>query len=110
PAGGGGRRACPAGARRWRTVGGVAASSIVVSSQDAGQNSRQFAAREAVSVTSWMLTPIWQLAVLPRVPEYWRATQGEAVPSLGKPEASTTHARGLIASAAPPATLARPLP
>jgi hypothetical protein len=32
-----------------------------------------------VSVTSCTLTPIWQLPVLPRVPEYCRATHGQAV-------------------------------
>jgi hypothetical protein len=79
----------------------------VVSSQEAGQNSRQFAATDAVSVTSCTLTPIWQLAVLPNVPEYCRATHGEAVPSFGKPVSSTTHAAGSITSAAHRATFAR---
>jgi hypothetical protein len=34
-----------------------------VSSHEAGQNSRQFAASDARSVAIWMLTPIWQLPV-----------------------------------------------
>lgn len=41
-----------------------------------------------------MLTPIRQLPTLPRVPEYCRATPGEARPSLGKPVSSTTHTCG----------------
>jgi len=79
----------------------------VVSSHEAGQNSRQFAASDAWSVAIWMLTPIWQLPVFPNVPEYWRATHGDAVPSFGKPESSTTYTAGSIASAAHRATLAR---
>ncbi len=39
-------------------------------------------------------TPSWQLAVLPSVPEYWRRTPTEQLPSLGKPVSSTTHAVG----------------
>lgn len=55
----------------------------------------------------WILTPIWQLPVLPNVPEYWRATHGEAVPSLGNPESSTTYTSGLIVRAAQDAALRR---
>ena len=51
----------PARSRFSRTAEALPGSLIVVSSQDAGQNSRQSAAREAVSVASWTLTPIWQL-------------------------------------------------
>ena len=80
---------------------------MVVSSQDAGQNRRQFAASDAVSVTICTLTPIWQLPVLPRVPEYCRATHGEAVPSLGNPVSSTTYAAGSTTPAAHRATLRR---
>jgi hypothetical protein len=79
----------------------------VESSQEAGQYSRQFAASDAASVTIWTLTPTWQLPVLPRVPEYWRATHGEAVPSFGKPVSSTTYASGPAAPTAHRATLAR---
>jgi hypothetical protein len=45
-------------------------------------------------VAAWIDTPTWQLATLPRVPEYWRATPTEAVPYLGKPVSSTTQASG----------------
>src|SRR5579859_609471 len=97
----------PASARRARTAAALAASVIVVSSQDAGQNSRQFAASDAVSVASWTLTPIWQLPVLPRVPEYCRATHGDATPSFGNPESSITYAAGSMTSTAHRATFAR---
>jgi hypothetical protein len=80
---------------------------MVVSSHEAGQNSRQFAARHAWSVAICTLTPIWQLPVLPNVAEYWRATHGEAVPSLGKPESSSTYTAGSIACIAHRATFAR---
>src|SRR5205085_2020984 len=56
--------------------------------------------QEAVSVTAQIDTPIWQLPTLPSVPEYCRATPGEAVPSLTKPVSSTTHACGAITSIA----------
>jgi hypothetical protein len=97
----------PARARLARTARARAGSLTVDSSHDAGQNSRQFPAIDAVSVTIWTLTPIWQLPVLPSVPEYCRATHGEAVPSFGNPESSTTYASGSIASAAHRPTLAR---
>jgi hypothetical protein len=90
-----------------RTARARTRSSIVVSSQDAGQNNRQFPATDAVSVTSCTLTPIWQLPVLPSVPEYCRATHGQAVPSFVNPESSTTYASGSITSAAHRPTLAR---
>ena len=38
------------------------------------------------------LTPTWQLPILPRVPEYCRATHGDALPSFGNPVSSTTSA------------------
>jgi hypothetical protein len=79
----------------------------VVSSHEAGQNSRQFAASDARSVANCTLTPIWQFPVLPNVPEYCRATHGEAVPSFGKPESSITYAAGSIVSTAHRATLVR---
>src|SRR2546423_1330428 len=66
-----------AGSRLSRTASARAGSAIVVSSHEAGQNSRQFAATDAASVTSCTLTPIWQLPVLPSVPQYCRATHGE---------------------------------
>jgi hypothetical protein len=60
------------------------------SSQEAGKNSRQSTAADAQSLTACTLTPIWQLPVLPSVPEYCRATPGESKPSLGNPVSSTT--------------------
>lgn len=53
---------------------------------------------DAVSVTAWTLTPIWQFATLPTVPEYCLATPAELLPSFGKPVSSTTHATGLTTS------------
>ena len=92
----------PARARRARTCSTLSASTVL-SSQEAGQNSsRQFAAIDAVSVTICTLTPIWQFAVLPNVPEYIRATSGEALPSFGKPVSSMTYASGPIISAPHP--------
>jgi hypothetical protein len=41
-----------------------------------------------------MLMPTWQLATLPRAPEYWQATPTEAVPNFGKPVSSTIQASG----------------
>ena len=99
----------PVRARFARTWAARSASLIVVSSHDAGQNSRQSAARDAVSVASCTLTPIWQLPVLPRVPEYCRATHGDAVPSFGNPQSSITYAAGSITSTAHRATFARTL-
>jgi hypothetical protein len=55
-------------------------------------NSRQSAVYEARSLTRCTLTPIWQLPILPSVPEYCRATHGEAVPSQGKPVSSAASA------------------
>ncbi len=52
-------------------------------------------------------TPIWQLPTWPRVPDYCRATPGEARPSLGKPVSSTTHTCGRTADAARHASRAR---
>ena len=81
----------------------AAASSGVIapaSSQPAGRNSRQDSGQEAASVTACTETPIWQLPTLPSVPEYCRATPGEAVPSLTNPGSSTTHATGSITSTA----------
>ena len=45
-----------------------------------------------------MLTPTWQLATLPSVPAYWRATPTEALPNLGKPVSSTIQASGSTAA------------
>jgi hypothetical protein len=63
-----------------------------------GRNSRQSNGQLACSVTALTDTPSWQLAVLPSVPEYWRCTPTEQVPSLGKPVSSTAHAVGSSAS------------
>lgn len=58
-------------------------------------------------MTACTLTPIWQLATLPSVPEYCRATHGEPFPSLGKPVSSITHAVGRTTSTARRPSLAR---
>ncbi|HEV8557605.1 MAG TPA: hypothetical protein VGR06_14545 [Actinophytocola sp.] len=58
-------------------------------------------------MTRCTLTPTWQLPVLPNAPQYWRATPGEASPSLGKPTLSTTYAFGPTAASAHRARLAR---
>src|SRR5947199_10786948 len=84
----------PASARRACIAAALVESVAVVSSQDAGQNKRQFDASDAVSVTICTLTPIWQLQVLPRVPEYCRATHGEAVTSLPYTVAAPSIATG----------------
>ena len=51
-------------------------------------------------MTAWTLTPIWQFATLPNVPEYCLATPGELLPSFGKPVSSTTYATGSTTSTA----------
>jgi hypothetical protein len=73
-------RAC---SRRRAARAAATGSSSAWSSQDCGQNSRQSAAQEARSFTRCTLTPIRQPAVLPKVPEYCRATHGDADPSSG---------------------------
>src|SRR5688500_19431426 len=78
----------------------TAAGPALAVSQDSGRNNRQSSGQEAVSVTACTLTPIWQLATLPSVPEYCRATPGELLPSFGKPLSSTAQATGAIASTA----------
>ena len=82
----------PARSRRRRARAAWAGSASAASSQLSGQNSRQSAAHDACSPARCTLTPIWQLATLPSVPEYCRATHGDAVPSFGKPVSSTTSA------------------
>ena len=49
--------------------------------------------------TACTLTVIWQLPILPSVPEYWRFTPGECLPSLTIPVSSTTHAKTPISGA-----------
>ena len=82
----------PARSRRRLARAAATGSPSSASSQDSGQNSRQSAAHEACSFTRCTLTPIWQLPTLPKVPEYCRATHGDAVPSLANPVSSTTSA------------------
>lgn len=53
-------------------------------SQRSGRNSRQESGQDAASVTVEIDTPIWQLATLPSVPEYCRATPGEATTAIVK--------------------------
>jgi hypothetical protein len=67
---------------------------IASSSQASGTNSRQSSGQEAGSVIALTDTPSWQLARLPSVPQYWRCTPTEQLPSLGKPVSSATHAVG----------------
>jgi hypothetical protein len=86
----------PARARRPRIAEACPSTVASASSQLAGRNSRQFNGQDEVSVTAETETPIWQLPTLPSVPEYCRATPGEAVPSLTNPVSSTTHASGSI--------------
>jgi hypothetical protein len=45
-------------------------------------------------VAAWMDTPTWQLATLPSVPQYCRATPTEWRPYLGNAVSSITHAAG----------------
>ena len=82
----------PARWRRRRIAVAATSSGAASSSQLAGQNSRQSAAHEACSPARCTLTPTWQFAVLPSVPEYCRATHGDALPSLPKPVSSITSA------------------
>ena len=82
----------PARSRRRAARAAATGSSSAASSQACGQNSRQSAAHDARSFTRCTLTPIWQLPTLPSVPEYCRATHGDAVPSLANPVSSTTSA------------------
>jgi hypothetical protein len=97
----------PARVRRARIAAAASGAAARASSQRSGTNSRQSSGQEAVSVTAETDTPIWQFATLPSVPEYCRATPGEAVPSLGKPVSSTTHASGPITSIARRASRSR---
>jgi hypothetical protein len=80
---------------RWQAARRVA---MAASSQLSGTNSRHERGQEACSVTALTDTPSWQLAVLPSVPEYWRCTPTEHLPSLGKPVSSTAHAVGSSAA------------
>jgi hypothetical protein len=70
---------------------------MAASSQRSGTNRRQSNGQEACSVTASTDTPSWQLARLPSVPEDWRCTPTEQLPSLGKPVSSTTQAVGCSA-------------
>jgi hypothetical protein len=81
--------------RRSSTVG---AAALLAGSQDSGTNNRQSTGHDAVSVTRFKLTPIWQLVTFPAVPVYCRATPTDAVPHLSQPVSSTAHAAGAIAS------------
>jgi hypothetical protein len=97
----------PARRRRSRIAAAASGVAARASSQRSGRNSRQDSGQEAASVTAEIDTPIWQLPTLPSVPEYCRATPGEAVPSLPKPVSSTTHASGAITSIARRASRSR---
>src|SRR3954452_12868112 len=97
----------PARARRAAITAAASGVAAPASSQLVGRNSRQDSGQEAASVTAQTLTPIWQLPTLPNVPEYCRATPGEATPSLTNPVSSTTHASGAITATALRASRAR---
>ena len=97
----------PARSRRCRATAAASGLMAQASSQRSGRNSRQFSGQDATSVTAEIDTPTWQLPTLPSVPEYCRATPGEAVPSFGKPVSSTTHASGAITSTARRASRSR---
>ncbi len=71
-----------------------------VSSRACGTNSRQSTTADPVSVAACTLTAIWQLATLPRVPESFRVTDGDALPSVTHPVSSTTYTRAPIRSTA----------
>lgn len=71
---------------------------------------RHDSGHEAVSEGAWTPTPVWQLPILPRVPECCIATPGEEYPSLGKPVSSTTHTRGRTTATARRAGPARTAP
>ena len=47
-------------------------------------------------MTACTLTATWQLPILPKVPEYCRATHADTVTSLAWPVSSMTHACGSI--------------
>src|SRR4051812_4727024 len=97
----------PARARRTRITAASCGVEASVSSQPAGRNSRQFSGQDAPSMTAQIETATWQLPTLPSVPEYCRATPGEAVPSLTKPVSSTTQASGAITATARRASRSR---
>ena len=61
-----------------------------------GTNSRHCSGQEAVSETACTLTATWQLACLPKAPQYWCATATDIFPSLGNDTSSTAHASGPI--------------
>ncbi len=82
----------PARWRRYRARAASTGPASAASSQPCGQNSRQSAAHEACPFTRCTLTATWQLALLPSVPEYCRATHGGAPPSLPNPVSSMTSA------------------
>jgi hypothetical protein len=84
-----GRWCTPSGRRQAARRGAIAGSP-----QRSGRNNRQSSGQLACSVLALTDTPGWQVAVLPSVPESWRCTPTEGVPSLGKPVSSTTHAVG----------------
>lgn len=63
----------------------AAASSLVsarVFSQESGRTGRQFNGHEAPSVTMCTVAATGPLPTWPCVPEYYRGTQAEAIPSF----------------------------
>ena len=66
------------------------------SHQSSGRYSRNPNGTVPFAPTACSETAIWQLPIFPSVPEYWRLTPGERLPSLGTPVSSSTHASGSI--------------
>src|ERR1017187_4175492 len=65
-----------------------------VSNQDSGRYSRHANGQLASHVLQCKLTATWQLATLPNVRQYCRATPTEASPALGKEVSSIIHTSG----------------
>ncbi|CAL9324179.1 hypothetical protein SUDANB66_06503 (plasmid) [Streptomyces sp. SudanB66_2053] len=63
-----------------------------------GRNSLHCSGQEADSVAVWMVTTTWQLAHLPRAPQYCGATATDILPSLGNDASSIAQAVGVISS------------
>jgi hypothetical protein len=83
---------------RWVTSSGmrVVVRHSVSASHSWGRNRRHCSGQEAVSLAAWTLTTTWQLARLPRAPQYCGATATDILPSLGSDTPSITQAVGAM--------------
>src|ERR1017187_2998708 len=72
-----------------------------VSNQDSGRYSRHANGQLASHVLQCRLTATWQLAILPKAPQDWRATPTDASPALGKDVSSSSHTSGSASKATP---------